>query len=107
MTEKRTVTDPLIKRLNNRPDTTVWKRFSGRFGNKGKPDITGVVNLSQNGIKLGVRVEIECKALGKKPTKIQAKYLKDFKELNCVCFWTDDYKTGLLEFERQISLLAS
>ncbi len=107
MSEKTQVTDKLVKALNKNPDILVWKRFSGRFGNKGYPDITGLVNLinktnKTNNFKIAIRVEIECKLPGNKPTKIQQSYLTKFKNLGCICFWTDDYKLGLEEFNRQL-----
>ena len=106
MTEKQQVTDKLVKHLNLIPDVLVWKRFSGRFGNKGKPDITGLVNIAKTGsktnFKIAIRIEIECKLPGKKPTKIQASWLKKFKDHGCICFWTDDYKKALKEFTSQL-----
>ena len=103
MTEKTQVTNKLVKSLNSHSNTLVWKRFSGRFGLKGYPDVTGMTSLDINGVKTAIRIEIECKLPGNIPTKIQASHLKRFRALGALCFWCDDYKKGLTEFDRQLN----
>jgi hypothetical protein len=61
------------------------KRFI-RYGQRGQADITGVANG-------GVRIEIEIKRPGNKPTMEQTAWLGEMRTLGAVAFWCDSVKS--------------
>jgi len=96
MNLEKNITNSIIRAINNLPGHMASKRLSnGATSSKGYPDITGVIELQiqpkgrPESLQLGVRLEIEVKQPGKKPTKIQYARLRSFRRLNCIAFWTD------------------
>ena len=60
LTEKQ-LTNKILSNLKSRSDLFLYKRFA--TGNEaGKPDLTGVYLLPNQGSKIGLRLEIEVKA---------------------------------------------
>ncbi len=93
---EKTLTNKIINKLNKNKAIWVRKRYnSGMTGTKGWPDITGTICLNN----IGVRIEIEVKQPGKKPTKIQYARLRRFRKLGCIAFWTDDFKKAQTQFK--------
>jgi hypothetical protein len=72
---EKNIAKRIISALNKIPMTRVWKRRAGPF-EKGRADITGASR--------GVRVEIEVKRPGEQPTDLQAKWLREMRELGCI-----------------------
>lgn len=81
--------------LNTIPGVKVWRQNTGavvseykgkkrfmRFGQKGQADITGLTNS-------GVRIEIEIKRGGEKPTDAQLDWLRTMWSYGAITFWTD------------------
>jgi len=97
---EKTLTNRIVKKLNSDPRIWVRKRYtSGMTGTKGWPDITGIVKLSLNRLEVGIRIEIEIKQTGKKPTQIQYNRLRKFRKLGCIAFWTDDFDSCQSQFQ--------
>jgi len=97
---EKTITNAIIRRLNKDPRIWVRKRYnSGMTGTKGWPDITGIVCLQVQNRQIGVRIEIEVKQFGKKPTVIQYNRLRKFRKLGCIAFWTDDLEKCMISFQ--------
>jgi len=97
---EKTLTNKIINKLNKDTDTWVRKRLSsGMSGTTGWPDITGVKKLNLNSLEIGVRIEIEVKQPGKKPTTIQYSRLRRFRKLGAICFWTDDLDNCMKQFK--------
>jgi hypothetical protein len=96
---EKTLTNKIINKLNKDKHIWVRKRYnSGMTGTKGWPDVTGVIKFPINGHHVGIRVEIEVKQPGKKPTTNQYSRLRKFRKLGCIAFWTDDFETCMQQF---------
>lgn len=65
----------VVKWLNTLPNTYAYKRLGGP-ANKGEPDITGCSH--------SVRIELEGKVPGGKPTKLQLKKLERWKKAGAI-----------------------
>lgn len=88
---EKSISDSIIKKINKIPGCFAYKRLSnGSTSTNGYPDITGTVNIHINGQILGIRLEIESKQPGKRPTQLQYSRLRKFRSLGCVAFWTDN-----------------
>lgn len=88
--------------LNTIPGVKVWRQNTGaqvseykgkkrfmRFGQKGQADITGIA--------LGVRVEIEVKRPGQKPSDDQRDWLRIIGMHFGISFWTDSIERCVTE----------
>lgn len=91
---EKNISNAIIKEINSMPCCFVRKRYSnGSSGTTGWPDITGSIH--------GIRLEIESKQPGKKPTKLQYSKLRKLKKLGCIAFWTDNKAHAISELLRQ------
>ncbi len=72
---EKNISKSIIKAINDMPGCFARKRYSnGSSGTTGWPDITGAI--------LGIRLEIEAKQPGKKPSKLQFSKIRKFEELH-------------------------
>jgi hypothetical protein len=94
---EKTISNSIIKYLNKHyTNALVVKRWStGSSGNTGYPDITGSIN--------GIRVEIEVKTPGNKPTKLQYSRIKKLQGLNIIAFWTDSLESCVERLDRELA----
>ena len=97
---EKPITNSIIAQLNKNPDIWVRKRYtSGMSGTIGWPDVTGIICLEINNLKFGVRIEIEVKKPGKKPTTVQYSRLRRFRKLGAITFWTDSLEDCMMKFD--------
>jgi len=96
MTEKN-ITNRIIKRIHTTyPMSHVRKRLStGATNTTGWPDITGHI--------AGIRVEIEVKQPGCKPTKIQRSKIRKFNKNNCIAIWCDSVESCIRKLDYRLS----
>ena len=87
------LTKRVLTELNSWPHTEAIKKHGGPYGKKGEPDIFGC--------RYGRMFLLEMKAPGKKPTKLQYKRLREWKESGAATGWSDTYE-GAIEFVRSI-----
>jgi hypothetical protein len=100
MALEKKITNQIIKELNKDPSIWVRKRLTtGMSGTLGWPDITGIKETEINGQSFGIRIEIEVKRPGKKPSDIQYSRLRGFRRLGAIAFWTDEIYDCLKQFE--------
>ena len=91
---EKPITNKIIAKLNSNPGIWVRKRLSsGSTGTKGYPDITGIVQVNLNSLLIGIRLEIEVKQPGKKPTANQYSKLRKFRKLGAISFWCDSVES--------------
>ena len=92
---EKTISNKIIKYINSIPNSFARKRHTSLSSNTlGWPDITGSI--------YGIRIEIETKQPGKKPTKLQLNRLKYFQKLNCISFWCDSLPSAKKQLKMQI-----
>ncbi len=93
---EKTISNQIIKYINkNYPLSEARKRLStGSSNNTGYPDITGSV--------CGIRIEIEVKQPGKKPSKLQLSRLKKLKQLNIIAFWADNLESAIGQLDQAL-----
>lgn len=95
--------------LNTIPGVKVWRQNTGgmsgehngkkwymKFGQKGQADITGICN--------GIRVEIEVKRPGEKPTDDQRDWLRIIGMHFGIAFWTDSIERCVTEMREWYTL---
>jgi len=85
-----TIVKKILTWLNKQPGVKAEKTHGGMYGKSGKPDITGCIN--------GRRFELEVKRPGGKPTQLQLKELREWKEagaITAVVYSLDDVKSIL------------
>lgn len=70
------ITNKILKWLNQQPSCYAEKTHGGRWGRAGKPDITGCYR--------GRRFELEVKRPGAKPTKLQLAALKQWEKAGAI-----------------------
>ncbi len=78
------ITKKCLEWVNTLPTTYCYKRKAGP-GRKGEPDISGASH--------GIRIEIEMKAPGNKPTDLQKHKLKVWATVGCICGWVDSLES--------------
>ena len=93
---EKTITNKIIKSINKAYQFgLVSKRLSnGSTSNTGEPDIFGSVN--------GIRIEIEVKQPGKRPSKLQLSRLRKLQKANIIAFWADDHDVCMLELQNRL-----
>ena len=102
---EKPITDSIISNLNKYSHVWVRKRHTtGMSGTIGWPDITGIIKLEINGLKFGIRIEIEVKKPGKKPTQVQYSRLRRFRKLGAITFWTDGLEDCMSKFELWVKI---
>jgi hypothetical protein len=91
---EKTITNAIIKMINTEyPNGLARKRFSGgSTNNVGEPDITASV--------CGIRVEIEVKQPGKKPSKLQLSRLSRLQKKGCIAFWADSKSSAKAQLDQ-------
>lgn len=73
----------VVKYLKDRyPDAVIQVNHGGAFSKRGRPDLECCIK--------GLHVAIELKMPGKKPTRIQTKYLRDLFIAGSHAFWADN-----------------
>lgn len=110
----------IIKKLNNLDISDIlnkqakikiyaYKRIgSGMSANTGMPDISGCVSCQINNSPnnspnlIAIRLEIEVKLPGKKPTDRQAYFIEKYASLGCIAFWTDDISDCMEQLLNQL-----
>ena len=87
-----------MKRLNKYPHIWAWRRtvattnVGGRWirvGQKGMVDVEGIVTVEMEHFTAGIRLEVEIKRLGKKPTDDQAAWLAATGSHGAIAFYAD------------------
>lgn len=93
---EKTITNAIIKMINAEyPNGMARKRFSGgSTNNVGEPDITGSV--------CGIRVEIEVKQPGAKPSKLQLSRLRKLQRHGCIAFWADSKQNAKAQLDQAL-----
>jgi len=89
--ENDDVVKKIIAFFNEIPMAYIEKRHAGP-GRKGRVDLTGSL--------YGRRVEIEVKAPGKTPTKLQWHWIMHWAKLGCISGFCTDIKTFAAIFEK-------
>ena len=109
---EKTITNKIIKRLNEDPHLFVWKRHSGQFDNlNGYPDIEGVYSLpithdpDQEPYLIAIRVEIEMKKPGEKPRKLQKSRLRKLKRVGCISGWATSVSEARKLIDEQVAFI--
>lgn len=93
---EKPITNKIIDAINELPGREVRKRrSSGSTNNTGEPDVTGTTCVRLGSLAVGIRLEIEVKQPGKKPTALQYSKLKDFRRLGAIAFWADSVNSAL------------
>ncbi len=96
---EKSITNQVIKQLNKYSNVWVRKRHTtGMSGTIGWPDITGTVTIYRNDFEFGIRIEIEMKKPGKKPTQNQYSRLRRFRKMGAIAFWADNYEQAVTQF---------
>jgi hypothetical protein len=93
---EKTITQNIIKKLRTIEGVRVLKRSTG-WNRAGEPDVTGCYK--------GVRFELELKVPGKKPTELQTKRLKEWRESGAVSYWTDNVDDAMRWFYKYVKPL--
>ena len=111
MTEAE-VLGAVLKRLNKYPNIWAWRRGVGahqvggrwvRYGQPGQADIEGIIlmdlperqgseDIDADTQEVGVHLEVEVKAPGKKPTPKQIAWLAACASSGAVALWVDSVK---------------
>ena len=79
MAGEATLNKNVVTALNKLPGVFVKKRWAGP-GQKGQVDITGIACIEG----LGVRIELEGKLPGEKPTRLQLYWLKKWEQYGAI-----------------------
>jgi hypothetical protein len=86
VTPEKNVQNAILREFGTRPGLRIWRANTGvavygdrrvRFGVPGQADVTGI-------LPGGIRLEIECKAPGKRQTTEQANYQRMIERFNGV-----------------------
>ena len=96
--KESSISKGLITALNKLPGCKVKKRL-GSIGNSGEPDITGTQLIGPESMGLGLRIEIEVKRPGQKPTAKQFSKIDFYTRTGAISFWCDSIETGLALYQ--------
>jgi hypothetical protein len=77
--KETTITNKILRYINNLPGCKAEKRHGSQYSEVGAPDISVCCN--------GTRIEIEVKRPGEKPTPIQLIRLREWREAGAVAIW--------------------
>ena len=104
-TPEKAVLAACLTYLNTLPYVNAWRQNSGaykasyqgkqrfvRFGQPGQADITGMVN--------GIRLEVEVKATGKRPSETQLEWLCFIQANGGISFWCDSVDACSVQMKR-------
>ncbi len=86
------ITNNILKWLNSLQYCKAEKLFNGgMFVKKGMPDIYGCMN--------GRMFVIEVKVVGKAPTELQYKRLKEWQEAGALAIWANSLEVAQMKFK--------